>query len=419
MLASCEKDDGANHIISDFSPRETGYGDTITITGKNFSTNPAENIVTFNGVEATVILAYKYTNAPTTVLKVIVPKNPQCSGAVRVTVGGKTAVSKDNFTYVRTSTVSTITNTAGNSVIVEHPNGIAIDVAGNIYVAEEGHRIEKIISTGEVIAIAGDKMIPGFANGLGTTALFKNPYDIAIDISGNLYVADYGNNRIRKITPECEVSTFAGNGNYGLVDGAREIAQFNFPMGVTIDAAGNLYVTDYGNHCIRKITPEGVVSTFAGNGFQGFTNGAGTLAKFNSPKGIAIDALGNLYVADNNNYCIRKITPAGVVSTLAGNGTMGFNDGAGATAQFYSLGGITVDASGNVYVVDNNRIRKITSAGVVTTIAGKEDKGSFADGAGAVARFSSPRGLAVDALGNIYVADFGNNCIRKIEIEKD
>jgi DNA-binding beta-propeller fold protein YncE len=262
----------------------------------------------------------------------------------------------------------------------------------------------------------------GFADGIGSDARFLGPSGIAIDAAGNLYVADMGNNRIRKITPAGEVSTLAG-GEEGFAGGIGGDAKFDWPFGIfdwpfgiASDAAGNLYVADTENHRIRKITPAGEVSTFAG-GEYGLADGVGGAAMFKRPFGIASDAAGNLYVADTENHRIRKITPAGEVSTLAGS-EEGFADGFGSDAKFDWPSGIASDAAGNLYVADteNHRIRKITPAGEVSTLAGSEE--GFADGVGSDARFYHPSGIAIDAAGNLYVADPWNHRIRKIEIRR-
>ena len=263
-----------------------------------------------------------------------------------------------------------------------YPYGVATDAAGNVYVADTfNNKIRKITQSGEVSTFAGSTY--GFADGIGAAAQFIHPYGVATDNAGNLYVADSGNSKIRKITPAGVVSTLAGS-TPGSVDGVGTIAQFNSPTGVATDAAGNVYVADLNNNKIRKITPAGVVTTLAGSGIYGFANGTGMVAQFNYPLGVATDAAGNVYVADSNNNKIRKITPMGVVSTLAGSSLGGFADGTGALAMFKGPIGVATDAAGNVYVGDqlNNRIRKITPAGVVSTLAGRIQQG-FADGAGA------------------------------------
>jgi streptogramin lyase len=189
---------------------------------------------------------------------------------------------------------------------------------------------------------------------------------------------------------------------------------------VAVDGAGNVYVADTKNYRIRKITPTGVVSTLAGSGTPGFADDTGPKARFHTPYGVAIDGKGNVYVADTFNHRIRKITPAGVVSTLAGSGTPGFADDTGPKARFHTPAGVAVDGAGNVYVADyiNNRIRKITPAGVVSTLAGSGTKGSADDDTGPKAQFKEPFGVAVDGAGNVYVADYGNNRIRKITITR-
>jgi len=258
----------------------------------------------------------------------------------------------------------------------------------------------------------------GFADGTGTSAKFIRPSGVAVDSAGNVYVADTENHRIRKISPSGEVSTLAGSGGFGSsggsADGTGTAAQFDRPHGVAVDSAGNVYVADRYNHRIRKITPSGVVSTLAGSGVGGFADGTGTAAKFNYPTGVAVDSAGNLYVADQYFQRIRKITASGVVSTLAGSWS-GYADGTGTAAQFNYPAGVAVDSAGNVYVADteNHRIRKITPSGVVSTLAGSGSSG-FADGTGTTAKFIRPFGVAVDSAGNVYVADTWNHRIRKI-----
>ncbi len=251
----------------------------------------------------------------------------------------------------------------------------------------------------------------------GTPGSFNNPYGVAIDAAKNLYVTDTVNYTVRKITPGRVVSTLAGTAKaLGTTDGAGSAARFTFPVGIAVDSAGNVFVSDAAAATIRKITPAGVVTTFAGAAFQvGATDGTGAAARFRLPYGLAIDSGDNLYVADSGNHAIRKITSAGTVSTLAGNGTEGFVNATGSAARFSNPFGVAVDGAGNVYVADsgNNAIRKITAAGAATTVAGAAASGAI-DGAGATARFSNPRGVAVDAGGNLYVADTTNSTIRYI-----
>jgi sugar lactone lactonase YvrE len=294
------------------------------------------------------------------------------------------------------------------------PFGVAVDSAGNVYVADYGNnRIRKITSAGVVTTFAGTSS--GSADGTGTNASFSVPAGITVDSSGNIYVGDGGNHRIRRITPAGVVTTFAGS-SQGSANGTGTNATFNVPRGLAFDSSGNLYVADTNNHRIRKITSEGVVTTFAGSGSAGSADGTGTNATFNGPLAIGVDSTNNIYVGDSANNRVRKITPQGVVTTIAGS-SQGFANGTGTNATFEGPDALAIDSSGNIYVGDqyNNLIRKITSAGVVTTIAGTKTAGS-ADGVGTNARFSRPVGLAFDSSGNLYVADLTNYRIRKITL---
>jgi hypothetical protein len=300
------------------------------------------------------------------------------------------------------------------------PFGIAVDGAGNVYVSDLGNqRIQKITPAGVVSTLAGMKAVIGSADGPGTSAQFNTPFGVAVDAAGNVYVGDTFNSSIRKITPAGVVSTFAGvSGAPGSTDGTGSAARFFHPTGVAVDGAGNVYVADTLNSTIRKITPAGVVSTLAGlAGVAGTADGTGSAAQFDQPEGVAVDAAGNVYVADTGAFTVRKITPAGVVTTLAGSPlNLGSADGTGNAARFSRLPSVAVDAAGTVYVGDpsNATIRAITPAGVVTTLAGLAGAFGSIDGTGSAARFNNPDGVAVDAAGNVFVADSFNNSIRKV-----
>lgn len=310
------------------------------------------------------------------------------------------------------------TNATGTSASFNKPQGVVVDANGNVYVSEySGNKIRKITPEGVVTTFAGSSS-SGTSNGTGTAARFSRPNGLAIDASGNIYVADEWNHRIRKITPAGVVTTFAGSSS-GSNNGTGTAAQFNYPSGVAVDGSGNLFVCDRSNHLIRKITSAGVVTTFAGSGSSGNGNGTGTAATFANPTGIAIDANDNLYITDYSNHSVRKITSAGVVTTLAGpvgsTGTWGTTNGTGTSARFNYPYHIVIDSHGNIIITELNgqRLRKITTAGVVTSYVGSTTSGST-NAVGTAAQFSSPRGLGIDSDDNIFIADFNNHLVRKV-----
>jgi sugar lactone lactonase YvrE len=312
----------------------------------------------------------------------------------------------------RTSSVDGSATTAR----FEDPYAVAADGSGNLFVADAtDHSIRKVTSDGTVTTLAGKGGSFGSDDGTGSAARFKGPLGIAADSAGNVYVADTGNATIRKITPAGAVSTLAGRaGLAGSQDGTGTAARFMSPYGIAVDASGTLYVVE-SSAVVRKVTAAGVVTTVAGTaGTNGFTNGTGTAARFSVPFDIAVDGAGNLYVSDHGNHAVRAITPSGVVTTLAGSGTAGKLDDTGTTASFKFPSGLAADSAGNVYLADtdNQVVRKITSAGVVTTIAGTNATGS-ADGLGTAASFFNPKDVAVDTSGNLYIVDRGNHTIRK------
>ncbi len=346
--------------------------------------------------------------------------------------GGGGTGSVDGGTTVFNAEVSTLAGMAGTSGLIDgtgsianfdYPTGIAYDsFSGNLYIAEAGsHRIRKVTVAGVVTGFAGTAGVFGSADGLPENSSFNTPSGIAVDSSnGDVYVADTGRCTIRKISFGGLVSTLAGSaGSCGSTDGTGSAASFSQPIGLTVDLNSNVFVADAGT--IRKITPGGVVSTFAGTaGLYDSIDGIGNAARFKSLSGITIDkSTGNLFVADSSDHTIRKITAAGVVTTIAGTpGVRGSTDGISGAAEFSYPGPISFDSSnGNLYLAEGNHtIRKITSTGIVSTLAGTAGLRGSTDAVGAAARFYDARGVTVDSSGNVYVADSYNHTIRKIVI---
>jgi sugar lactone lactonase YvrE len=275
-----------------------------------------------------------------------------------------------------------------------------VDATGNVYVADYyNNRIRKVTPAGVVTTVAGSGSL-AFADGTGSTASFFYPAGAAVDAAGSIYIGDSANNRIRKVTPAGVVTTLAGSSSKVFADGTGSAATFNAPHGLAVDADGNVYIADASNNRIRKMTPAGVVTTLTGSGSPAFADGLESEASFNFPLGVAVDSAGNVYVADYSNNRVRKVTPAGLVTTLAGSGSPTFADGTGIAASFQGPSGVAVDTTGNVYVADewNGRIRRVTPAGVVTTLA----------------VINEPYGIALDGAGVIYVGDYGDDRISKV-----
>ncbi|WP_166647238.1 choice-of-anchor D domain-containing protein [Prosthecobacter fusiformis] len=307
-----------------------------------------------------------------------------------------------------------------------NPGGIARDTFGNLFIADSGNNsIRMVSSTGLVSTIAGTSTY-GFVDGPGFSAQFAFPSAVAVGPDGNVYVSDTNNTCIRKLTrPSVDgapwmVTTLAGTNTSGFFDGSGSAARFSSPQGLVLDSSGNVYVADAGNHRVRKITPSGGVSTYAGSGSgAGFEDGASTsAAKFNSPYGVVLDSGGNLFVADRLNHRIRKVTPGGIVSTYAGSGTAGFADGSLTSATFNGPVALAMDAFDTLYVSDesNHLIRRVSPENgpdEVTTVAGSGVDG-FADARAGLAQFNYPAGLVVTASGDLIVADSENHCLRLI-----
>ncbi|MFV0530620.1 MAG: IPT/TIG domain-containing protein [Flavobacteriales bacterium] len=396
--------------VSNMLPTRGPKNTEVTITGSNFGTDINQVHVFFNGKEAEI------KSVSETIIVAIVPPKAFTGNVTVVVRGQETEGLYFNYEIsdVQVSTLagSTVgyTDGTGTSARFYNPSGITVDSQGNLYVADTyNHRIRKITPEGVVSTLAGSSIL-GNTDGAGANARFYYPRDITVDSQDNLYVADTNNHRIRKITPEGVVSTLAGS-TLGNTDGTGTSARFHYPYGIATDSQDNVYVADTYNHRIRKVTPEGVVSTLAGSTL-GNTDGTGTGAQFNYPYGIATDSQDNVYVADTYNYRVRKVTSGGVVSTLTG-----YIDGVDINTQVYQPSDIVIDAQGNLYMADiyNHRIHKITPEGIASTLAGSS-VGST-DGAGADARFYRPMGITVDTQNNLYVAEEYNHRIRKITQE--
>ena len=300
------------------------------------------------------------------------------------------------------------------------PNGLALDAAGNLFVADRSsHTIRRITPTGAVTTVAGLAGTTGDADGPASGARFNLPTGLVFDRTGDLWISDYGNHTIRRLGTNGTVVTIAGlAGTFGSTDGTGSAARFFRPVGLAVDPNGDFIVSDSANHLLRRLTRDGVVTTLAGAaGVSGTTSGPSALARFNFPWNLTFDAAGNLFVADSSNDCIRRVTPGGVVSVFAGSADVrGSANGTGTVARFYSPFGITISPSGDLFVADtlNHTIRKLTAAQVVTNHSGPGGGFGTTDGTGTAARFAFPQGLAIDTDNTLYVADWRNALIRRM-----
>lgn len=339
-----------------------------------------------------------------------------------VTVAAPAASTYGISTYAGTGTLGfSGDGGAASSAQFSYPYAVAASSTGNVYVVDQlNNRIRKITSAGIISTIAGTGTYGNTGDGgAATAATLANPQGVAVDAAGNVYVADYGNNRIRKISTTGIISNFAGSGT-GIDGGAATTADVYHPAAVAVDASGNVYIAETGNNRVRKVNTSGIISTIAGTGVSGYSGdaGAATAAKLSSPYGVTVDASGNVYIADLGNNRIRKVS-GGVISTVAGTGVAGFSgDGGAATsANINTPYGMTMDASGNMYICDYNnfRIRRVSATCTISTIAGTGNPAYGGDGGMAtLADLNRPTGIAVDASGNIYVADNNNQRVRKL-----
>ena len=421
-IYACKKDTNSSRgthsalRIDSFAPDTATVDDLVVIQGANFGGRPEDYTVV---VQNTTLVAVAVTANSLTVK---VPARSS-SGKITVTVNGQSTVSAQNLVYepsVRTLSgdgTPGFKNGQGDASQFRFPSGIATDPDGNLIIADRDNNvIRKVSLQGVTTTVAGDGT-PGLVNGNAAQARFNKPTDVVVDDVGNIFIADEGNQCIRKITPDGFVSTHAGNGVAGFKDGPGAQAMFNFPSGITLDANETVYVADNQNSRIRKVTAGGIVSTFAGTGDVGFKDGdAKTEAKFNFPLSLDIDGQGNIFVADAGNFRIRKIGTDGTVSTFAGTGVDGTKDGDKSAAQFGIVSGVKLDQWGNIYIADvsNDRLRVITLDGKVRTITGQVGKG-FVEGRLDKARFNFPFDIAIDHFGNLFVSDRENQRIRIVQ----
>jgi sugar lactone lactonase YvrE len=316
-----------------------------------------------------------------------------------------------------TSAPGTLTVAAAVSFL--SPVGLVSDVSGNLFVSDtDDHTIWKVTTAHVKTLLAGGSGLPGSADGTGSTARFRSPGCLALDAAGNLLVADTGNHTIRRIAPDGSVTTLAGSpGIAGAVDAVGSLARFNAPFGLAVSGTGGMYISDSQNHTIRFMAANGTVTTYAGMaGLPGGTNGSPASAQFNQPNGLALAPNGTLYVADYGNSCVRAISTSAGVTTFAGqSGTHGFIDASGTAALFYWPVGIAADAAGVLWLTDthNHAIRRLTADGTVSLVAGFGSLGN-ADGIGKEALFNLPCGIATTPAGNVVVADTFNHILRSV-----
>ena len=300
-----------------------------------------------------------------------------------------------------------------------------MDISGNVYIADtENNKIRMVSRTGIITTIAGTGTAGSNGDGgAATSAQLNSPFGVSVDISGNMYIADYYNSKIRKVTSTGIITTFAGGGDSGSSGngGAATSARLHNAWGVSLDISGSVYIADLGNHKIRKVTSTGIITTIAGTGTAGSSGdgGAATSAQLYYPAEVSVDISGNVYIADSDNHKIRKVTSTGIIATIAGTGTAGSSgDGGAATsAQLNSPTGVSVDVSGSVYIAEfgDHKIRMVTSTGIITTIAGTGTPGTSGDGGAATsAQLRCPSGVSVDISGIVYIADWYFSKIRMV-----
>ena len=305
---------------------------------------------------------------------------------------------------------------------LNQPYGVALDASGNVYIADsENNVIERVAPSGTLSIIAGNGTAGPPTAGPATSSNLNGPSGVAVDSVGNVYIADAANHVIEKVTPSGTLSVIAGTGEQGSpTAGPATSSSFDYPTGVAVDASNNLYVADLFNNVVEKITPSGTLSIFAGTGTSGVpTAGKATSSQLSYPQGVAVDSVGNVYIADAANHVIEKVTPSGTLSIIAGNGTRGHPTAGPATSSnLNGPSGVAVDFAGNVVIADrdNNVVEKVTPSGTLSVIAGTGEPGSPTAGPATSSSFNYPTGVAVDASGNVYIADENNYLIEKVAL---
>ena len=339
---------------------------------------------------------------------------------------GNMASAQNIYTYCGVPGVAGYSGDGSYATVaqLQGPRGVAVDASGNVYIADSRNNVvRKVTAGGTISTFAGNNTV-GYTGdgGPATAAQLSAPGDVAVDAAGNVYIADTRNNAIRMVATSGTITTIAGNGTFGYTGdgGPATAAQLNRPAGIGLDATGKMYIADTRNNVVRAIDGSGNISTIAGVGTAGYTGdaGAATAAQLRRPADVAVDASNNIYIADNANNVVRIVSSTGTISTFAGTGTAGFSgDGGPATAAtLRATNGIAVDASGNVYISEtSNAVRMVNSTGTISTIAGNATPGYSGDGGLATAaQLNNPVGLAFDASGNIYIGDAGNDIVRRI-----
>ncbi|MCX6396057.1 MAG: PxKF domain-containing protein [Propionibacteriales bacterium] len=338
-------------------------------------------------------------------------------------LGGAANAATDDYALLfvaGTGTAGAPTAGPATSSNLFNPYGVAVDGSGNVYIADTvNNRVEKVTPGGQLSVIAGTGDTGAPTEGPATSSNLDLPIGVAVDGSGNVYIADYGNNRVEQVTPGGQLSVIAGTSSQGApTAGPATSSNLNSPAGVAVDGSGNVYIADQGNHRVEQVTPGGQLSVIAGTGVAGApTAGPATSSNLDNPTGVVVDGTGNVYIADGRNNQVEKVTPGGQLSVIAGTGAAGAPTAGPATSSnLRTPFGVAVDGSGNVYIADtsNHRVEKVTPGGQLSVIAGTGAAGAPTAGPATSSNLSYPTGVAVDGTGNVYIADFGNHRVEKL-----